>query len=104
MRAGTISLNAAAYEALGSPDAVELLFARKDRITGIRAADPNPPHTYPTRIQKGGTARVVSASSFFSHYSISLKASERHPAMLIGDLLQVDLTAPNSVERDNTPA
>lgn len=60
-----MSLNRAAYEALGSPEAVELLYARADRTIGLRAGDPGALHTYPIRRQGG--ARMLTATAFYGH-------------------------------------
>jgi hypothetical protein len=43
---GGMGFNQAAYEALGEPKAVELLFAPAERIIGVRAIDPEATHAY----------------------------------------------------------
>jgi hypothetical protein len=86
-----MALNPAAYEALGSPVAVELLYAAKARTIGIRAADPAQPHAYVLRQPKRSQTRVVSVQAFLGHYGIEVLATERYPATMIGDVLAVDL-------------
>src|SRR3954469_16988906 len=69
---GVITMNPAAYEALGAPVAVELLYASQARTIGIRAVDPSQAHAYRPRQQKGGHARSVSAQAFLKHYGIKI--------------------------------
>jgi hypothetical protein len=91
---GVMAMNPAAYEALGSPEAVELLYAQKAETIGIRAVDPSVAHAYRPRKQKGGHARSVAAQAFFSHYGIHVDATRRYPARMIGDVLAIDLSQP----------
>ncbi len=88
---GVISLNPAAYEAIGSPKAVELLYAPKARVIGIRAADPDLTHSYPARVPKGGQTRLIAAVAFFNHYGIAVEKIRRYPATMVGDVLAIDL-------------
>lgn len=99
-RKGALAINGAAFEALGSPEAVELLYARKERIIGIRAADPEQAHAYPTRKPKGGLARLVSAAGFLKHYGIGVDRLMHYPATMVDGILSVDLDHP---EEEVTP-
>jgi hypothetical protein len=89
---GVMALNVAAFEALGSPQAVELLYAPKAKTIGIRAADPALPHTYNLRQPKVSQTRLVAAVAFLNHYEIRVEATERYPATMMGDVLAIDLT------------
>ena len=91
---GAIALNPAAFEALGSPEAVELLYADRDRLVGIRATDPSTSHAYTPRQHKHGRARSIAARAFFSHYGIRVEATRRYSARMLGDVLAVDLDQP----------
>jgi hypothetical protein len=88
---GVIALNPAAYEALGSPEAVELLYAPRARTIGIRAADPSLPHAYKPRQQKRAQVRSVAAQAFLKHYGIEVAVTRRYPARMIDDVLAIDL-------------
>ena len=89
---GVIALNQSAFELLGSPQAVELLYAPKARTMGIRAADPALSHAYSPRLPKGGYTRLVAAIAFFKRYGIAVEAIERYPAKMLGDVLAIDLS------------
>ena len=89
---GVIGLNLPAYEMLGAPEAVELLYAPKARTIGIRAADPALPHAYRPRLPKGGNTRLVAAIAFFKRYGIMIGSIERYPAKMVGDVLAIDLS------------
>jgi hypothetical protein len=88
---GVIALNSAAYEALGSPEAVELLYAPQAKTIGVRKADPSLAHAYKPRQQKGGHMRSVAAQAFLRHYDIQVNSTRRYPARMMGDILAFDL-------------
>lgn len=98
---GVLALNVAALEALGSPEAVELSYAPKARTIGIRAADPALAHTYGLRQPKGSQTRLVAAVAFLKHYDIEVRATERYPATMMGDVLAIDLTRRNEEGGDD---
>jgi len=87
-----ISLNAAAFLALGSPDSVELLFDPEARIVGLRGV----PHTRDTAhhvrtsSSKSGPY-LISATAFLRHHDIEVKVSTRWSAYLEDDVLCVDI-------------
>ncbi len=96
-RRGTMSFNVAAHAALGSPEAVELLYAKDDQIIGVRAIDKSVEHAYPIRAVGGnsGTAStfIVSGAAFTKYYGIDTTESKRYPAALVDDVLCLDLNA-----------
>jgi hypothetical protein len=51
---GTMSFNKAAHVAMGSPEAVELLYDRAQKVIGIRPVAPELEHAYPMRPQAKG--------------------------------------------------
>jgi hypothetical protein len=67
---GTMSLNKAAFQALGSPRAVTLLYDQGARVIGLRTASPDVRHAYPLRKQPNSDSYVLSAVSFLAHYGI----------------------------------
>jgi hypothetical protein len=88
---GNISLNIVAFEALGEPDSVELLYDREECLMGIRAAVENCPHAYPVRKQSSGSGFVVSGRAFTQHYNIMTDVGRRFRAILDDGILAVDL-------------
>lgn len=92
---GVISLNGAAFEALDSPDAVELLYDTDARLVGLRKVDSSVPHAYQVRAPVENHATyLISGAAFMSYYEIDNSRSVRRPARLDGDLLIVDLNDP----------
>ncbi len=88
---GTISLNRTAYELLGSPEAVELLYDRGERVIGIRAVDPDTRHAYPMRKQPSSYSYLFAGQAFAKYYDIPIGETRRYEAEMIGDVLAVDL-------------
>ncbi|MFF0575262.1 hypothetical protein [Streptosporangium saharense] len=96
---GTMSLNAAAYAALGEPEAVELLYDRDERIVGFRAAPRGAEHAYPLRAQTG--TYIVSGTAFTKYYRIDTTISRRWVGYLDEDVLCVDLGQPGTEVTSN---
>ncbi|UQX89410.1 hypothetical protein M6D93_05240 [Jatrophihabitans telluris] len=90
---GAISINKSAFLALGEPDAVELMYDRAEHRVGLRAADPRLDHAYPVRQSGGGDNGpfVISAVAFTHFYDIDTSQSLRWEALLIDDVLYIDL-------------
>lgn len=92
-RRGMISLNAAAYQALGSPVAVELLFNAAKRVVGLRAVDPHVNHSYILRssTRSGSGSFVISATAFTRYYEIDTSTALRRVGYLDDDMLCIEL-------------
>lgn len=90
---GTISLNKAAFLAIGSPEAVELLWDAKDQIIGFRPVDRDVEHAYPVRnaTKPDANAFVLSGTAFAHHYGIVIAVSTRYSATTVEGVLCVDL-------------
>lgn len=87
-----ISFNRAAYEALGEPEAVELLYDRTDKIIGMRPTNKHSKHAYTVRKQGSSSSYLVSGRAFISHYRIDLgNTSRRYEAQMFGNVLGIDL-------------
>lgn len=100
---GVLTLNPAAIEALGTPPAVELLFAPQARTIGIRAADPSLSHVYNLRQPSRSRTRIVAAAAFLRHYGIEADTTQRYLALMMGDILAVDLSQ-GEPDDDGDPA
>lgn len=94
---GALSLNPAAFEALGSPSHVELLYDRDERLVGIRRAEEATPHAYAVRgVGKNAATRVVSGKAFLSYYGIPRGVARRWTAEERDDMLVIDLKQPGT--------
>lgn len=95
---GIFSLNRAAYEALGAPDAVELLYNREDRLIGIRKVNKSVGHAYSVRaFGKSGMTWLVSGTAFLSYYDIPIPDPVRRAARVEKNMLVVDLKDPGVI-------
>ena len=88
---GTFSMNRPAYEALGSPDAVDLLYDRGEKIVGFRTSDPESPRSYPIRPQPNSLNFQTGGRAFCTYFNIPTGKARRFAAEMIGDVLAVDL-------------
>jgi hypothetical protein len=92
---GVISINQAAFDALDSPEFVELLYDRDARLVALRKVDSSVEHRYQVRAPVEGHATwVISGAAFVSYYEIDASTSVRRPARTEGDLLIIDLNHP----------
>lgn len=87
LRRGILSLNKAAHSALGSPDAVELLYDSCERVVGLRPVDPRAVNGYVVRRPRGGGRGpfVITAMAFTKLYDIDTAQSLRWDAFLDAD-------------------
>jgi hypothetical protein len=92
---GTMSFNKAAQVALGSPEAVELLYDKEAKIIGIRAVDPAVEHAYPMRPQgsKSDGPFIVSGSAFTKYYGIKTDEARRFTADVQDGVLCFDIAS-----------
>lgn len=89
--AGTFSMNEAAYEALGRPEQVDLLYSEEERLIGFRAADDTSPHSYPISPQPNGRTYQTGGKAFCSYFGIETGTARRFAAKMIDDVLSIDL-------------
>ncbi|WP_375482060.1 hypothetical protein [uncultured Jatrophihabitans sp.] len=92
---GTLSLNRPAYEAIGSPASVELLFDRGAQIVGLRGVPHDVANAYHVRASTPSPSGpwVISAIAFTKYYDIDTTRSLRWPAHVQDGILCVDLTS-----------
>jgi hypothetical protein len=100
---GTMSFNKAAHVAMGSPEAVELLYDRTSQIIGIRPVAPEVDHAYPMRPQanKEDGPYIVSGSAFTKYYGIDTTEARRWSVVIEDGVLLIDLNAPGVVVTSN---
>ncbi len=90
---GTFGWNRAAWEALGRPDAVKLMYNRKAHAIGYKPAESDDPRAYPVRKQSRADNYQISGKKFLQAYGIPITDyARRYKAQMQGDLLVIKLT------------
>lgn len=105
---GMVSLNSAAHQLLGEPEAVVFLWDAQRRVIGLKACDISDPNAYPTRSTgavrstdsdqrpvraKRGKAVLVAGTMFTQHIGLDTSEARRWVPYLEGDVLIVDLNS-----------
>lgn len=93
---GTLGLNRVAYESLGSPEAVELLFDKKNEVIGLRPVEITQPHAYPIRKQINSDSFLVALQAFSGHYGLKYGDARRIITSVHDGVLIIDLKLPTS--------
>jgi hypothetical protein len=75
---GLLSLNHAAYRALGQPEHVTLLYDEDEQIVGIRLVAEDHPNAH--RVRPQGGSYIIGAQKFTSHYGIKPLVAQRFVA------------------------
>ena|SRR5215208_509046 len=95
---GPFSLNRAAYELIGSPEAVELLFDRENQLIGFRPTASDNPRAFVPRPQGPNASTVMIAGRRFAqHYELDVSKARRYPVEKRDDILILDLSADSVV-------
>jgi len=95
-----LNLSRAAWELLGKPAAVTLLYAADERIIGLKPADRDAPNAYLVRVL-GKYGRQVAARVFCRYIEADLSAARRYPLVLDDGIGCVDLREPGVVVTSN---
>ena len=83
---GTLNLNEPAFTALGTPEAVVLLYAREDAIVGLRPAGRETENAYVVGVLgKDGKSRTIVAREFCTWIEADLSAARRYPLTVDAD-------------------
>jgi hypothetical protein len=91
-RKGPFSFNRAAFELMGTPKAVELLYDREKERVGFRSASPDRPQAFPVRAQgQNSVTHIVAGQSFTNHYGIDTSVARRYPVRMEDEILVLDL-------------
>lgn len=101
---GLLSVNRAAYEMMGQPDAVELLWDADRRVIGLRGAPVDGPNSYPVRAQSANSSKgpLLIAGSLFTRYiELDTTEAKRWVPEMEGDVLCVDLNKPHQRAASN---
>lgn len=93
-RKGPFSFNQAAFELMGSPEAVELLYDKDTERIGFRPASPERPRAFPVRAQGANSVtHVVAGQSFAKHYELDTSVARRYAPTMEDGILVLDLRA-----------
>lgn len=106
-RKGVFSLNRTAYELMGSPEAVELLYDPEAKLIGLRKIDPDVQHAYAVRSlggRGGDSTFLISGTAFANYYGIDTSITTRRVPRLQDDVLIVDLNDPGTRVTSNRRA
>jgi hypothetical protein len=98
---GAFHLNNAAYDALGRPDAVELMFDPPTAVIGMRAVDPARRNAFPVKPHTSGRYKRVSAGPFCAQFRIKVKGTVLFDRAEIGPggILELPINSVVRVER-----
>ncbi len=102
-RNGVLALNLAAYEALGRPEAIALLFDPDERIIGLQPTTPEDLHAFTVRKNPRAQHYALAMKSFADHYGIALGETRRYRAEPMDGLLAVRLEQ-QPADGDQAPA
>ncbi len=93
---GIISLNRAAFDLIGKPPAIELLWDNDRRVIGLRPAPLESPNAYPARPQSSsGKGPILIAGSLFTKYiGVGTSEAARYVPTLEDGILCIDLSTP----------
>ena len=67
-----IMLNEVAFEALGAPAAVELMFDEDRRVIGLKPVDLRRKNAFALKPKAGSRHRVIRAAAFCTHFGINV--------------------------------
>jgi hypothetical protein len=92
---GIFRLNRAAYDAVGGPEAVELLYNRDKRLIAMRKAKPGLPRAFALLTRSThGDSWYISGRGFLRFYGIEVTRSVRRQARVENGMLVIDLNDP----------
>lgn len=99
---GAFTLNSAALEHLGNPEAVHLYFDNEDKRVGIERAEPGSPYAYTTRPAGKGVSRLISAKSFMDTYGVPYEKTVPVRVSYEGDMVVLDVAPLISGQHDGS--
>ncbi len=96
-RGGNFSLNKAAYQGMGEPESVELLYDREKRLIGFRPVSSSSPRGFAVRPQgrHAPTTFMIAGQAFAKHYEIDVSTARRYGVETRDGVLVLDLNSPS---------
>lgn len=93
-RKGPFSLNKAAVELMGEPEAVTLLYNGEENLIGFKPTSPANPRAFPLRPQgRNASTYMLAGQAFTRHYGIDTSTARRYGVEMRDGLLVLDLKA-----------
>lgn len=95
---GLISINRAAFESLGKPEAVELLWDGERRMIALRPTDLSNQNAYPVRAQATSERGpwLVAGTLFTQYIGLDTKDAHRWTPEIEDGLLLIDVSKPGA--------
>jgi len=93
---GSFQINRAAYELIGMPTKIQLLYNKEKHLVGFRKVKEDERASYNVRKSRTSSTYVVSAQAFVNHYDIPLTETRRYLVMTYGEVVGIDLNAPEA--------
>lgn len=94
---GNLSLNQASYEALGRPEAVNIMFDRKERLIGLQAAALSV-RNYKLNKQGSSNTYLIAGKALVQAMEIDTQKAMRYDAEMRDGILVIDLAQGEPVE------
>jgi hypothetical protein len=91
-RRGPFSMNRAAFELMGEPEAVTLLYDEEEQLIGFKPADSSNPRSFPVRPQgKNAATLMIAGQSFSKHFGLDTSIARRYSVEMRDGVLVLDL-------------
>lgn len=90
-KTGILTLNKAAFKALGEPDAVVLLFDKTSRVLAFRPASLENPKAFAVKRYGAASSYSVYGLPLLKHYGVDHSESRRYRATMTEGLLTVPI-------------
>ena len=91
-RKGPMSLNRSAYDLMGAPEAVTLLYDPEEELIGFKPVSISNPRAFPVRTQGANASTyIVAGQAFTRHYGIDTSTARRYAVEMRGDMMVLDL-------------
>lgn len=94
-----LNFNKYAIKRLGAPEAVLLMFDKKESVIGVARSTLADKHAFPVKPKGGGLNYVVHTAPFCRHFNILIERTERFddPQLDAQGVLRLDLKATHDV-------
>ncbi len=100
-----LTFNKFTAKALGNPEAVLLLFEKKESLIGIKPSTMTEKDAFPLKPKSGAMNFIVHAAPFCRHHNIVIERTERfdHPEIDDEGILRLDLKNTHDVSNRRKP-
>lgn len=95
---GEFSMNKAAHDAIGAPEAVELLYDREEKLIAFRPTAPDGALAFNVKPQgNNSTGRQIAGKAFAKYYELDVAVARRYTARERDGMLVVDLKEESAI-------